>query len=227
MGNGKKFDDSLEYNVFFIPRECFSHTWIGTEPPVFDSVTVRLTNGVISATYTFDEEQEWVISLKPITDQKISPKKVSLEFSVYAMKDDLYELNPYRGDLHSHSTGSDGREDPTVVAANYRKEGFDFFALTDHRNWDSSNELVETYSSVQLGFKIFRGEEPRVHGSYRMVKYVRFLLDYYFPAHDELCVEEGILMREYALGDAEAGDRLCAIADRVKRNMNKTLRGEE
>lgn len=408
MGDGKRFDDELDYIASFIPRECFSHTWINVEPPVFDSVTVRPKNGVISVSYTFDEEQEWIISLKPITDQKISPKKVSLEFSVYALADDLYELNPYRGDLHSHSTSSDGREDPTVVAANYRKEGFDFFALTDHRTWDSSNELVEAYSSLPLGFKIFRGEEvhipnnwihiinfgsrysvntlyksdserydaevakiardveapkgvnaleyayrkwitdeirraggfaivahpywiyhqsynmsdrmldyvfemglydafelvggqsvhennvqnafyqeqramgrkipivgssdshgtdpasyfgvgqtvvlaknmefesicnaikggysvavekaygeeERVYGSYRMVKYVRFLLDYYFPAHDELCVEEGILMREYALGDSEAGERLNTLADRVERHMNKVLRGE-
>ena len=295
-----------------------------------------------------------------------------------------------------------------VVAANYRKEGFDFFALTDHRTWDSSNELVEAYADIPLGFKIFRGEEvhipnnwihiinfgskysvntlykndperydaqilerskaiqvpkgvnsleyayrewvveeirqaggfaivahpywiyhqsynmcarmldyvfetgiydafelvggqslhennvqnafyqeeramgrqipivgssdshgtdpasyfgvgqtvvlskdtkyesitdaikdgysvaiekmygeeERVYGSYRMVKYVRFLLDYYFPAHDELCVEEGILMREYALGDDEAGERLAALSGRVERHMNKALRGK-
>ena len=70
------------------------------------------------------------------------------------------------------------------------------------------------------------GEQERVYGSYRMVKYARFLLDYYFPAHDELCVEEGILMREYALGDEEAGERLCTINNRVERKMNKILRGE-
>ena len=108
MGDGKRFDDELDYIASFIPRECFSHTWISVEPPVFDSVTVRPKNGVISVSYTFDEEQEWIISLKPITDQKISPKKVSLEFSVYALADDLYELNPYRGDLHSHSTSCQG-----------------------------------------------------------------------------------------------------------------------
>ena len=408
MGNGKNFDDSLDYVVTFVPRECFTDTWIGAEPPAYDNVTVRPVNGVISFTHTFDEEQEWVISLKPVTDQKISAKKLSLEFSVYALEEDLYERNPYRGDLHSHSTGSDGREDPVVVAANYRKEGFDFFALTDHRTWDSSNELVEAYADIPLGFKIFRGEEvhipnnwihiinfgskysvntlykndperydaqilerskaiqvpkgvnsleyayrewiveeirqaggfaivahpywiyhqsynmcarmldyvfetgiydafelvggqslhennvqnafyqeeramgrqipivgssdshgtdpasyfgvgqtvvlskdtkyesitdaikdgysvaiekmygeeERVYGSYRMVKYVRFLLDYYFPAHDELCVEEGILMREYALGDDEAGERLAALSGRVERHMNKALRGK-
>ena len=109
IGKGKGFDDSLDYVVSFIPRECHTETWVGAEPPVFDSVTLRPQNGAISFTHTFDEEQEWVISLKPLTDQKRSPKKTSLEFRVYALENDLYALNPYRGDLHVHSTGSDGR----------------------------------------------------------------------------------------------------------------------
>lgn len=70
------------------------------------------------------------------------------------------------------------------------------------------------------------GEEERVYGSYRMVKYARFLLDQYFPAHDELCVEEGILMREYALGDPTAADALRAIANRTERHAKQILRGE-
>ena len=109
IGRGKSFDDSLDYIVTFMPREFFGESWIGSEPPSFDAMVVRPIKGAISVTYTFEEEQEYVISLKPVTDQKISPKKVSLEFCVYALNDDLYELNPYRGDLHSHSTSSDGR----------------------------------------------------------------------------------------------------------------------
>ena len=70
-----------------------------------------------------------------------------------------------------------------------------------------------------------RGESNRVYGPYRLVKYVRFLLNYYFPGHDELCVEEGRLMREYALGDAEAADALRALHGRVARYRERTLRG--
>ena len=105
LGKGKRFDDTIDHVVSFIPKECFDKTWINPdEPPVYDSVTVRPVEGVISVTYTFEEEQEWVISIKPQTDLKISPKKLSLEFGVYSVADDLYSLNPYRGDLHVHST---------------------------------------------------------------------------------------------------------------------------
>jgi hypothetical protein len=38
----------------------------------------------------------------------------------------------FRGNLHTHSTRSDGRLEPEAVAAHYRDAGYDFLALTDH-----------------------------------------------------------------------------------------------
>lgn len=38
----------------------------------------------------------------------------------------------YRGNLHTHSTQSDGVLDPAEVCRRYQAEGYDFIALTDH-----------------------------------------------------------------------------------------------
>ena len=38
----------------------------------------------------------------------------------------------FRGNLHTHSTLSDGRLEPEEVCRRYRAEGYDFIALTDH-----------------------------------------------------------------------------------------------
>jgi hypothetical protein len=38
----------------------------------------------------------------------------------------------YKGNLHTHSTRSDGLLDPEAVVAAYRDRGYDFLALTDH-----------------------------------------------------------------------------------------------
>ena len=38
----------------------------------------------------------------------------------------------YRGNLHTHSTNSDGALPPEAVVARYREAGYDFMALTDH-----------------------------------------------------------------------------------------------
>ncbi|GHT95835.1 hypothetical protein FACS1894141_5160 [Spirochaetia bacterium] len=45
---------------------------------------------------------------------------------------------------------------------------------------------------------------PRLYGLHRYVSYVQFLLEDYFPLHNELCVEEGRLMKAYVTGDAKA-----------------------
>jgi predicted metal-dependent phosphoesterase TrpH len=59
----------------------------------------------------------------------------------------------------------------------------------------------------------------RVHGSYRLVSYTRFLMENYFPFHDELCFEEGIQMKEYALGNKESLKYLELFKGRTKRFM--------
>jgi predicted metal-dependent phosphoesterase TrpH len=378
-----------------------------TDPTLWKGVKAYPKNGVLQFTYTFEEEQEWTILVIPSSERKVPSPCVELH--VYSLKDDLYYLNPYMGDLHSHSNGSDGKEDPAIVAANHRKAGFDFFALTDHHKWYPSAQMLKAYEGVPLGIKLFNGEEvhvpsgwihivnfgskysvcemyeknkeeftaqveaqaaeldlpsainpleyawrrwgtneirkagglaivahpywiykqtyhmssamldyvfetgiydafelvggqsvhennvqnafyqeqrakgrnipivgssdshgtdpasyfglgktvvfakdrelssiceaikngysaaieqqygeeERVYGTYRMVKYTRFLLDRYFPAHDELCAEEGMLMREYVLGNEDARNRLATLCDRTEKHMKKLLRAEE
>jgi hypothetical protein len=41
----------------------------------------------------------------------------------------------YRGDLHSHSTVSDGVLAPEALLEEAEREGLDFFAITDHNRW--------------------------------------------------------------------------------------------
>lgn len=47
----------------------------------------------------------------------------------------FHRLSPgrfYRGNLHTHSTRSDGGMTPEAVCAAYRQQGYDFLAITDH-----------------------------------------------------------------------------------------------
>ena len=402
VGAAKRFDDGAEYTVSFIPREVFGENRFG-EKTAWDSVKTRSRDGVIKVKYTFSDEEEWVIS---VVENKEGATPTDVR--VYALEEDLYELDPYKGDLHVHSCRSDGKDDPCVLAANYRKEGFDFFALTDHHKWEPSEEMIRGFDGVRLGIKLFHGEEvhiptgwihmvnfggevsvnelyhknrakidalvlseaekidtprgvnaidyayrrwiteeirkggglsivphpnwifrqtynmsmatldyvfkngaydafeliggqsvhennmqtafyneqramgrdipvvgssdshgtdpacyfgigstivfakdmelssiidaikggysvaiekqtgeeERVYGKYRMVKYARFLIDCYFPLHDEWCVEEGVLMREYIMGDKDAGAALTSLSDRVAKKRAKLLRGK-
>lgn len=46
----------------------------------------------------------------------------------------------WKGNLHTHTTLSDGRKTPAEAAARYREEGYDFLALTDHWHFAPGGE---------------------------------------------------------------------------------------
>ena len=86
------------------------------------------------------------------------------DFSVYALEADLYALRPYMGDLHAHTTLSDGKEAPEFVAARYREEGFDFLAITDHRRYDPSLRAIGFYQDSGADLCLVPGEEIHAPG---------------------------------------------------------------
>ena len=56
----------------------------------------------------------------------------------------------YRGNIHTHSTRSDGLRSPEEVVAVYRDHGYDFLALTDH--------FLERYQYPIVDTRPFRSE---------------------------------------------------------------------
>ena len=66
-----------------------------------------------------------------------------LTFEIYSLKEDLYKLNPYKGDTHMHSTESDGLFTPTEVVAAYYERGYDYIAITDHHKYKGSAEIAK------------------------------------------------------------------------------------
>jgi hypothetical protein len=61
----------------------------------------------------------------------------------------------YRGNLHTHTTNSDGDSPPAVVVAWYRDAGYDFLALTDHDVLTDPEGLRDAAGPMTL----IRGEE--------------------------------------------------------------------
>ena len=64
-----------------------------------------------------------------------------------------------KGDLHLHTTFSDGLESPehrTVIA---REKGFDFLAITDHNGYHGSKYLIEKMKACPNNMVFIRGEE--------------------------------------------------------------------
>jgi predicted metal-dependent phosphoesterase TrpH len=65
----------------------------------------------------------------------------------------------WKGNLHTHSTASDGRLSPEEVCARYREAGYDFIALTDHFMRHYNFPLVDTRPYRTTDFTTILGAE--------------------------------------------------------------------
>ena len=124
---------------------------------------------LIQFEYNFLVEQEYIVRMCKIEN---SHEIECAKFSLYALEDDLYHRLPLKGDFHSHSCESDGKERPEIVASRYRERGYDFFALTDHEKYYPSLNAKSFYEPLGLDFLIVPGEE--VHSPNNHVHIINF-----------------------------------------------------
>jgi DNA polymerase (family 10) len=87
---------------------------------------------------------------------------------------DLVEVTDIRGDLHSHTTLSDGRNSLEEMAAAARERGYAYLAITDHsashgfgdhvtteRLWERIEE-VRAWNKGKRGFRLLAGSEVNI-----------------------------------------------------------------
>ena len=86
------------------------------------------------------------------------------------------------------------------------------------------NERVSLVESMRAGYCVAVeciSKEYRLCSSLRLIRYGRFLMEHYFPLHDELCVEEGRLMKAYICGDPDALEALARLHGRTEKLIRK------
>ena len=152
LGAHAAFDDGALYSVQVLPMT-------GGEP---QSHHVRAARGMLHFSHIFACEQEHAVRVFADVDET---KRV-VALAVYSLLPDLYGRRPYKGDFHSHSCRSDGKEAPPVMVANYRKAGFDFMAVTDHGQWAPSEEAVQAWAGQPVNIRVFHGEEIHSPGNH-------------------------------------------------------------
>lgn len=142
----------------------------GPNGAMFPSVDyTRVKNG-ISFVCNLPLEQEYHVRI----GNRDNGKRI-VTLHIYALEKDLLDRLPLMGDFHSHSCRSDGQEAPAFVAATYRRAGFDFVSLTDHRRYAPSLEARAAFAGLDIPFVIYPGEE--VHTPDNFVHIVNFASD--------------------------------------------------
>lgn len=61
-----------------------------------------------------------------------------------------------KGNLHSHSTFSDGQLTPEAMKEAYKHHGYDFLAVTDHDIYTDTRHLSDDTFTMVQGFELDR-----------------------------------------------------------------------
>ena len=149
----------LKYEYALTSMRWFADTERKREP--ITGVVKADRSGGLSIPFAPDAPGEWLLEVTS-EDKRV---RVLPTLGLYVIDRALRRLRPFVGELHAHSTGSDGRQEPAYCAISARRMGYDFFALTDHNNFGSSAEMVRKVRG-KLGSKmlLIRGEELHVGG---------------------------------------------------------------
>jgi hypothetical protein len=180
LGAHAVFQDNIPYTVTVAPM---NDTNMNDKDRNYHAYSIKARDGLIVFTHQFGAEGQYNVVIEPV-DKGPEPPSMSSrpaglcrqELRVYAVEADLYKLRPFRGDVHVHTHRSDGQEAPAIVAANYRKAGFDFLSISDHRFYEPSLEAIDAYRDVDIDISIFTGEE--IHPPGNNTHYLHFAGDY-------------------------------------------------
>ena len=90
-----------------------------------------------------------------------------------------------------------------------------------------SSELPDLIDAMRSGncaaVEVMNNKVPNVVANYRLVRYIAFLVENYFPAQTRLCSVEGALMQEILAGNSEAKTALDALGNRVEEFRRKSF----
>lgn len=156
-----KVDPQESYSVRILPfsglrpygtRNC-AHKVTAADEAFFAENQPLVPNGnELVLELTFPQEDRYVCRIyvgETVTD--------TLE--IYALEDDLFGKNPYKGDNHMHTRFSDGKDSPEYMAAAACRLGYDYCVITDHRQYEPSLIARDFFKPTGVDFLVIPGEE--------------------------------------------------------------------
>ncbi len=133
----------------------------------------------------------------------------NLKLALYdSLKDEGIKMPPMLGSSDCHSF--------TIPNATFLRR----YTIT-YAKENKTKSIIEAIKDYKCTPVEWVGSEYIVHGSYRLVSYTRYLMEWYFPLTKQICEEEGNLMRQYVLGIEGAKEALEERANNVENFWKK------
>ena len=123
-------------------------------------------DGCLRFRHTFTKEQQYFVDVPYVNHRGQNAQE---RFAVYCVEGDLIGKYPFIGDLHTHTTFSDGNQSPEVMCLNCTSYGYDFIVVTDHRRYYPSLKALRYFEKLPTELNVLPGEEvhlPKAFGKF-------------------------------------------------------------
>ena len=122
-----------------------------------DTLKYKIENHTILFSYKMPYIGEFVVTVN-------FTYKESKTVSLYCLDEVMIKLRPLKGDLHMHSTYSDGRTTPFALVIASLDAGMDFISITDHDCYEGSLNAIQKVKQNNIDLLVLSGEEVSVGG---------------------------------------------------------------
>lgn len=220
LGENGAFKQGLTYTVSIRAVDT-AHAYYNALPTAVYACTPD-ENGDLIVNHHFSGEQKHVILLtRPEEDMRSQYYEINnhrgrfgenaaVTLAVYSLKDDLYGMRCYKGEVHCHTFDSDGIQDAVHTVGNYRSAGYDFMAITDHFTSNASEKAMRIFGEAPVDMTLMLGEEVHVPAESIHIVHLggRESINEYFRNHrDEVYAEVATIENELHLPeDINAND---------------------
>lgn len=153
-----RVDAETEYSIDVYPmaglRRYGARRKIDAETATFFEGKQKLTveGGVLSVDAVLPQEDSYIVYVY------VNGEKTD-KLEIYALEEDLFSLNPYKGDNHMHTWMSDGKDSPMYMAASACRRGYDYCVITDHKQYEPSLIARDFFAETGVDFMVIPGEE--------------------------------------------------------------------
>jgi len=117
--------------------------------------------GVLKFDMEFNTAGEYFIEIL----KKVEKDKLLSEERIFVVEPKMMKYRPYKGDLHMHTSYTDGEKSPIHMAIKAKDFGMDFIAITDHDRYFPSLEAIDKTKEMKIDLLVFPGEEIAVQDS--------------------------------------------------------------
>ena len=138
------------------PRSAEKDDWRLQWEPVKEA---QRGDGVLRCRAKFPSEGEQIFRFGTLNGKSVFVKGYR-DVTVYALRDDLYALRPFKGDIHMHSIRcGHAKLEPKVIPAHSRRVGLDFMGLSEHWQVAPSYEAIAAAKPWKCGMELYPAEE--------------------------------------------------------------------